>query len=543
MAIMPRPRSLEVGRLFSFFRRKLRFIKQLMQEPAQTEAGPLKSKDALTLSLDQNLDELKMLVNQSPDVIIRRFAIKVPRMEQAAIVFVDGLTDKNVINESILRPLMLESGKEGQLFSTPQDYAEELLLTVGELKRTHSMNDLVAGVLSGDTAVLFHQEQVALLISTEGWEKRAISEPDTEVIVKGPRDGFTESLRTNTALLRRRIGDASLTFEALIVGKKTKTDIVIGYVKGIVNEKLVEEVKRRLRRINTDGILGAGFIEQFIEDAPFSPFATVGYTERPDVCAAKLLEGRIAIFVDGTPVVNTVPLLFIENFQNPDDYNFRPFYSTFVRLGRYLAFLISILSPAIYVALSSYHQELLPTPFLITLAAATEGTPFPAIIEAIGMGIVFEILREAGIRLPRPIGQAVSIVGALVIGEATVTAGLVGAPVVIITALTAIASFVVPKQVEVGAVLRLFLTLLAGILGAYGIVAGLLAIFIHLAALRSFGVPYLTPIAPLTPNDLKDVAVRAPIWMMLTRPRLIGWQDPVRQSFRLMPHPPEDEEE
>lgn len=540
---MPRPRSLEVGRLFSFFRRKLRFIKQLMQEPAQTEAGPLKSKDALTLSLDQNLDELKMLVNQSPDVIIRRFAIKVPRMEQAAIVFVDGLTDKNVINESILRPLMLESGKEGQLFSTPQDYAEELLLTVGELKRTHSMNDLVAGVLSGDTAVLFHQEQVALLISTEGWEKRAISEPDTEVIVKGPRDGFTESLRTNTALLRRRIGDASLTFEALIVGKKTKTDIVIGYVKGIVNEKLVEEVKRRLRRINTDGILEAGFIEQFIEDAPFSPFATVGYTERPDVCAAKLLEGRIAIFVDGTPVVNTVPLLFIENFQNPDDYNFRPFYSTFVRLGRYLAFLISILSPAIYVALSSYHQELLPTPFLITLAAATEGTPFPAIIEAIGMGIVFEILREAGIRLPRPIGQAVSIVGALVIGEATVTAGLVGAPVVIITALTAIASFVVPKQVEVGAVLRLFLTLLAGILGACGIVAGLLAIFIHLAALRSFGVPYLTPITPLTPNDLKDVAVRAPIWMMLTRPRLIGWQDPVRQSFRLMPHPPEDEEE
>lgn len=540
---MPRPRSLEVGRLFSFFRRKLRFIKQLMQEPAQTEAGPLKSKDALTLSLDQNLDELKMLVNQSPDVIIRRFAIKVPRMEQAAIVFVDGLTDKNVINESILRPLMLESGKEGQLFSTPQDYAEELLLTVGELKRTHSMNDLVAGVLSGDTAVLFHQEQVALLISTEGWEKRAISEPDTEVIVKGPRDGFTESLRTNTALLRRRIGDASLTFEALIVGKKTKTDIVIGYVKGIVNEKLVEEVKRRLRRINTDGILGAGFIEQFIEDAPFSPFATVGYTERPDVCAAKLLEGRIAIFVDGTPVVNTVPLLFIENFQNPDDYNFRPFYSTFVRLGRYLAFLISILSPAIYVALSSYHQELLPTPFLITLAAATEGTPFPAIIEAIGMGIVFEILREAGIRLPRPIGQAVSIIGALVIGEATVTAGLVGAPVVIITALTAIASFVVPKQVEVGAVLRLFLTLLAGILGACGIVAGLLAIFIHLAALRSFGVPYLTPITPLTPNDLKDVAVRAPIWMMLTRPRLIGWQDPVRQSFRLMPHPPEDEEE
>lgn len=530
--------------LFGFFIRKFQFMKQLLKDEPKSDASQSDQQDDdLSKNLEANLDEVQKRLNNSPDVIIRRFNMKVPGLEQAAIVFVDGLTDKMVINEGILRPLMLASGKDGQIFQTTREYAEDLLLTVGELKQTDSFKKMIDSILSGDTAILFHKEKTALIISTKGWEKRGVSEPDTEVIVKGPRDGFTESLRTNTALLRRRIGDASLTFEALMLGRKTKTDICIGYVKGIANEKLVTEVKRRLRRINTDGILAAGFIEQFIEDAPLSPFNTVGYTERPDVCAARLLEGRIAIFIDGTPVVNTVPMLFVESFQSPDDYNFRPFYSTFVRWGRYLAFTVSILAPALYVALSSYHHELLPTPLLITMAAATEGTPFPAVVEAIGMGIIFELLREAGIRLPRPIGQAVSIVGALVIGDATVTAGVVGAPVVIIIALTAIASFVVPQQAEVGAILRLFLTAMAGFLGAYGIIAGLLITFIHLVSLRSFGVPYLSPIAPLTPKDMKDVAVRAPLWAMFTRPRVLGWHDPVRQDFRLMPHPPDDGEE
>ncbi|HEX2952583.1 MAG TPA: spore germination protein [Bacillota bacterium] len=409
------------------------------------------------------------------------------------------------------------------------------------MKRSESKVKVIEAIMAGDTALIFNKEKTAVIISTKGWEKRSVSEPTTEMVVKGPHDGFVESIRTNTALLRRRIGHPSLTFESFIIGRKSKTDINIGYIKGIANEKIVAEVKRRIKRINIDGILSAGFVEQLIEDAPLSPFLTVGYTERPDVCAARLLEGRIAIFVDGTPVVNTVPNLFIESFQSPDDYNFRPFYSTFVRWGRYLAFLLSILSPAIYVALSTFHHELIPTPLLITMAASTEGTPFPALIEAIGMGIIFEILREAGIRQPRPIGQAVSIVGALVIGQATVSAGLVGAPIVITVALTAIASFVTPKQAEVTAFLRLTLTVLAGFLGAYGIIAGLIIILIHMASLRSFGVPYLSPIMPLTPGDLKDVAVRVPIWAMFKRPRLIGWHDPVRQEFRLMPHPPEDD--
>ncbi|HBG16703.1 MAG TPA: spore germination protein, partial [Firmicutes bacterium] len=317
-----------------------------------------------------------------------------------------------------------------------------------------------------------------------------ITEPDTEQTIKGPREGFTENIRTNTAMLRRKIADPGLKFEQMKIGERTGTTVSIAYVKGIVNEKLVEEVRRRLKRINTDMVLDANYLSEFISDAPFSPFPTVAFTERPDVTAAKLLEGRVAIFVDGTPVVNTAPTLFIESFQNPDDYNFHFLFATMIRWIRYLAFFLGILLPAFFVALTTYHQELIPTPLLISMAAAMEGVPFPIVIEVVAMGAVFEILREAGVRLARPIGQTISIVGALVIGQATVAAGLVAAPTVIVIALTAIASFVVPTQQEIGIILRLGLTFLAGILGAYGILVGLLLTLIHLTSLRSFGVPY-----------------------------------------------------
>lgn len=244
-------------------------------------------------------------------------------------------------------------------------------------------------------------------------------------------------------------------------------------------------------------------MEQYIEDAPLSLFPTVNYTERPEVAASRILEGRVAIMIDGTPVVNTVPMIFFESFQTADDYNFRWL--------RFLAFMITILLPALYVALTTFHQEMIPTSLLISMAAAEEGIPFPAAFEVIIMDIIFEILREAGIRLPRPVGSAVSIVGALVLGDASVNAGIVGAPVVIVIALTAIASFMVPFQVESVTLIRLGLVFLAGFFGLYGILYGLLLILIHLASLRSFGVPYLTPLAPWGLTDLKDTVVRAPL--------------------------------
>ena len=520
--------------MFRFLFKKFR-LRQLKKK-----SSSVSDINKLGRNLEENLELFKKELGDSPDIIIRRFNLNIKNRIKAAIIFIDGLMDNKVVYDSILYPLMIESRKRNDVVEgSILDFIEENLLTVGSVEKDNDFTGLVESVLEGDTILLLDGYTEALILSTKGWEKRSISEPDTEVTIKGPREGYTENIRTNTAMLRRKLAHPGLTFENKKIGKKTRTSVSIAYLKGVVNEKLVEEVKRRLQRIDTDMILDANYIIELIEDSPFSPFPTVAYTERPDVTTAKLLEGRVAILVDGTPVVNTVPALFIESFQSPDDYNFHFLYSTLIRWFRYLAFSFNILLAAFFVALSTFHQELIPTPLLISMAAATDGTPFPAVVEVVIMEVIFEILREAGIRLPRPIGQTISIVGALVIGQATVAAGLVGAPTVIIIALTAISSFVVPTQEEAGIILRLTLTIFAGILGAYGILLGILVVLTHLSSLRSFGVPYLSPIIPLSVEDLKDVVIRAPIWAMKTRPRLIGWPKPVRQEFNLSPEPPE----
>lgn len=522
--------------MFRFLLDKLKFLKAFTA--AKSSNGEPRD-EALEKSLSRNTAKLKEILGESPDIIYRTVTISHQALTaRALLIFIDGLTDKTVINENILKPLMTDLEPDPKTKGADArgmlGMIRDKILFVGGVEQNKALPDLVDAVLSGDSVLLVDGMKEALIISTRGWEKRSLTEPESEVIVKGPRSGFVETMRTNTALLRRIVKDPGLTLDVVRVGRRTKTDVCIAYIKGIIRESLVDEIKRRLRGIDTDAVLAAGFIEQFIEDEPLSIFPTMGFTERPDVTASRILEGRAAIFVDGTPVVNIVPTLLVENFQSPDDYNFRPIYATMFRWFRYIAFVLSFIAPAIYVAVTNYHQEIIPTPLLITMAAATEGTPVPAVVEVIGMGFIFEVLREAGVRIPRPLGQAVSIMGALVISQATVAAGLVGAPVVILTAFTAIAAFTVPKLIEVGAILRFTLTLLAGFLGGYGILAGLIFTFIHLASLRSFGVSYLAPVLPFIPADLKDVAVRAPLWTMLTRPAALRTPDPQRQDFDLM---------
>ena len=519
-------------------RRMKREIAKMKMEFAKEDFN--KEIEALAGTLTVNLDAIQRELNHSSDLIIRRFNLGGSDQAQGAIVYIDGLADKNQVEWSILRPLMLmKEPNSGRPDGRDQLAELELnLITVGEINRECRLTQVIGAVLAGKTVLLIDGSGEALVIATPGWEQRSVNQPDSEVIVKGPRDGFIETLRTNTALLRRKLGDPRLTLETLTVGTRTKTEVCIAYLKDLADPKLIKEIEQRIKRINTDGIFAAGNLEEFIEDAPLSFFTTIGYTERPDVVCAKLLEGRVAIFVDGTPVVLTAPFLFIENFQSPDDYNFKPFFGTLIRWVRYLAFFISILLPAAYVALVSFHQELIPTQLLITMAAAIEGTPFPVVIEALVMGLVFEILREAGIRLPRPIGQTVSIVGALVIGEATVSAGLVGAPVIIVVAFTAITSFVTPSLVQETTIIRFALTILSGFLGAFGITIGLLVILIHMASLRSFGVPFLSPITPMALRDLgQDVLIRAPWWAMYTRPKVIGGQNRIRQDYYSKPGP------
>lgn len=507
--------------MFTMLWRKFRRAQQRTTTP-----GPRAGRD-LSPDLEANLAAFKRELGASPDLIIRRLTLGPKPGTTGALLFIDGLVDQQIVNRDVLSPLLHEvDWGKGQGATDLLDQIAQNVLAVGEMQRETEWRQVVRGLLAGDTIFLVDGQAAALLLSTKGWEKRAIQEPEAEQIIQGPHEGFTENLRTNTALLRRKISTAGLHFEEMKLGRQTQTTIALAYVKGIVNEKLVNEVRSRLKRIKTDFILDANYVHEFITDAPFSLFPTVAFTERPDVVAAKLLEGRVAIFVDGTPLVNTVPVLLVEYFQSPDDYNFPYYYATMIRWFRYLSFFLAVLAPGLFVALGSYHQELIPTPLMITIKTATEGTPFPLVIEVIIMGLVFEILREAGLRLARPFGQTISIVGALVIGEAAVTAGLVGAPTIIVIALTAITTFVVPGLLGPGIFLRLIYTILAGVLGAYGILTGVLFTLLHLASLRSFGVPYLAPLAPVVPADLKDVLVRAPIWALGTRPRLIGWLQP-----------------
>ncbi len=506
------------------FLRKLRNLSFVLNEKKKIQNNKHQAHK-LTPNLNKNIKLFRQILGESSDVTIRQFKIARGKKD-AALIFLDGLVDKKKINDDILRPLMTQS--QTPLSSTLNKLKDSFIF-IDSISEQKDFGDVVSKVLEGKAVLLVDGSAGALVMDVKGWEKRTLGEPDTEQVVRGPRVGFTEDIRTNTALLRRTIRDPDLTFYNLRLGKRTKRDITIAYIKGVAQDSLIDDVIFRLKNIETDAILESGYIEQFIDDNPFSPFPTIANSERPDKVAGKLLEGRVAILVDGTPFVLTVPMLFIESFQLSEDYYVHPYFGTLTRWIRYISFALSTLSPAFFVALSSFDQELIPTPLLISMAAAREGTPFPAFIEALIMIIIFEILREASIRMPRSLGQAVNIVGALVIGQAAVSAGLIGPAMVIVIALTAVATFIVPPLIDVGTILRFVLLIGAGVLGLFGMTIIMLQVLIHAAALKSFGVPYLSPVAPPKINQLKDVFVRAPLWM-IPQPGVIGRRNPRRRS-------------
>lgn len=532
-----------VRKVLNYLYKKLKFI-QLKNPEIDNETEekkPLQPEPELSVSLKDNLNTIKNILGSSNDIIYREFSFGSKMQIDAAVIYLEGMTEKATINETIIKPFMYDSrlyNQESVLELGILSIIKNGMLSVGNVKQTATINELIDGCLSGDTIFLMEGSKEALVIHSKGFETRGVEEAKTEAVVRGPREGFSETIGTNMALLRRKIKNPNLTFETMQIGTQTKTSVCIVYLKGVVNPKLIKEINKRLRRINTDAILESGYIEQLIEDAPYSIFPTVGNSEKPDTAAAKILEGRAAILVDGTPFVLTVPMLFIEGFQSAEDYYSRPFYSSFLRILRFIAFAISVLSPATYVMLSTFHQELIPTTLLFTMAAGREGVPFPAILESGLMIITFEILREAGVRLPRPVGQAVSIVGALVIGEAAVSAGLVGGIMVIVVALTAVSSFVVPVYTDVISILRIIFLILSGTLGIFGVGMGILMVLVHVVSLRSFGTPYLAPLAPLNTGDLKDTFVRTHLWSMFTRPRTIGWHNLKRQGAGSKPEQP-----
>lgn len=504
--------------------------------------GPLK------INLTENIELLKKSLGKSSDIIIREFKAGEAGKIQIAIAYTDGLADKTLIQDFILKALMLDIRKTHlkqaiSLEKKPFEILKDFVLPDGEIKEISDFEKLFIHLLSGDTIILIDGYCEGFAVSSRGWADRGVTAPDSETVVRGPKDGFSETLRTNTSLIRRRIRDTNLWIETKQIGRRTKTDVAIAYIKGIANDKLVNEVHKRLNRIDIDGILESGYIEELIQDGVYTPFPTVYNTERPDAVAAGLLEGRIAIIVDGTPFVLLVPALFVHFLQAPEDYYQRFDISTLIRLLRYLSFFIALLTPSIYIAVTTFHQEMIPTPLLISIAAQREGVPFPAFVEALIMEVTFEILREAGVRMPRAVGAAISIVGALVLGEAAVLAGIVSPVMVIVVSLTAISSFVFPTYNMAIAVriLRFMLMIFAATFGLYGISLGIIGIILHLCSLRSLGIPYMSPMAPFNWNDQKDTILRFPLWKMFHRPSSINQKNIVRQqnSMTAKPKPPQ----
>ncbi|MDH7578330.1 MAG: spore germination protein [Bacillota bacterium] len=500
----------------------------------------------LTPDLDNNLRQLKSVLNNCGDVIYREFVFAQNEQIRLALIYTDGMVDKAQVSDQIMRALALEVAMTGHGREITKGRALEFIkrrgLCMHQIKETGNLRDVVHAILSGDTVLLVDGHATAIINGARGWETRSINEPVAEPTVRGPRESFVETLRINTSLVRRRVKSPDLKIEILTLGEVTSTDVAVLYIEGIANNKLVAEVKSRLERIKIDGILESGNIEELIEDNPWSPFPTVNHTEKPDRVAAMLLEGRVAIVVDGTPFVLTVPNLFVEHLHAPEDYYERFLFTSAVRLVRFTVMMASLALPALYIAVTSFHHEMLPTPLLLSIAGQREPVPFPVFVEVLVMELIFETLREAGIRLPRPIGQAVSIVGALVLGEAAVRAGLVASATVIVVAFTGIASFTFSYSASIAfRMLRFTLMVLSAALGLFGLISGVAVIGIHLCTLRSFGVPYLSPIVPTTAVDLKDVVFRAPLWAMFTRPRLIARRDQKRQIPGLKPTPPEPE--
>ncbi|RSK29137.1 spore germination protein [Bacillus sp. HMF5848] len=486
-------------------------------------------------SLEKNIAYIKEALGHSSDLVYRTFHFGIDNPNEAAVIYTDGLIDKDFIQNYIMKTLMVDirDVKLPPNTSSCIEQIESFSVHSGDLKRVHHQSDVLDHILSGDTVILVKDASYGLAISTRGWRDRGVEEPSTQGVVRGPKDGFTETLRTNTALLRRKIKDPNLWIDNKIIGARTKTDVSIAYINGIVNEDMIKEVHERLDRIDIDSVLEGGYLEEYIQDETYTPFPTVFHTERPDAVAAALLEGRIAIIVDGTPFVIVVPALFIHFFQSSEDYYQRADISTFIRFLRFLAFFLALLTPAVYIAITTYHQEMLPTTFLVSLAAQKEGTPLPAFAEALVMEVIFEILREAGVRLPKAVGSAISIVGALVLGQAAVEAGIVSAAMVIVVSLTAISSFVSPAYNMAISVrmLRFVFMLLATSFGLFGIIMGLIFLVLHLNSLRSFGIPYLAPFAPFNMNDHKDTLFRLPLWVMKYRPRLLNQKDITRRNF------------
>lgn len=466
--------------------------------------------------LERDIALFKEIFKKDSVLRIKRIAARKELKLDCALIYLDGMVDSGQLHEAVIRPILVMDVPNSS--QSVAEYIERQVLFARDVKRKTNVAEILEGMLYGEALLLINGSREALNIDAKGWRTRGISEPADERVLQGPREGFDEAALLNLAMLRRKLQTPDLCTEMLRVGRRTATLVYICYLGTLASSETVNEVKKRIKSIDIDGILDSNYISELIRDNRYSLFKTCGTTERPDTVAARLLEGRIAIVVDGTPMVVTVPYLFSESFQSDEDYYLNFLVSSVGRILRYICFFLSVSIPAIFVALSTFHKELLPTTLAIAVAQLRGGVPFSPFTECLILIFIFEILKETGIRMPQSLGHALSIVGGLVVGQAAVDARIISTPMLIVIAISGISGLMIPRLKGAVFYLRLIFLFSAALFGLYGFIAAFCIAVMHIISLTSFGTDYTVSLRRADFQSLKDTLWRAPWSKMLTRP-------------------------
>lgn len=521
-------------------------VSTLSPKDSTNAAKPFKISD----SLDENIFFFKELANCDKTIKIRKFESSGPPRIRAAVIYIDGLVNELILNQNVIGPILKyrephvtesscsskdptdrsdSSADSNNKSDSPFNRVFYQILFGGDIKKSDDTSTLFQDLLMGNTVLFVDGTAQCILISTKGWSVRAVMEPEAEKVITGPHEGFNESIIHNLALLRRKITNPDLKYEFYTIGKKTKTAICVCYMDGLADKNILKDLKKRINAIDIDCILDAEYIEEIIKDGRFSMFKTIGSTQRPDVAAAKLLEGRIAIIINGSPVAATLPFVFIEYFQAADDYYSDAYYASFNRMLRIIGFVLTISLPAVYLSMVTFHMEMLPLKFLMSATQSRNGMPFSSFAEIVILIFIFETIREGSSKIPASIGTAFSIVGGIVLGQASVEARFVSLPIVIIVAFTCITGMIVPELRGPAIFLRFMLLIFSRIAGMFGYVLGMLLIAFMICSLESFSIPYSSLTSRNKTQTAADTFIRMPWPRMKKRPEVSDTQDVIRQ--------------
>ena len=478
------------------------------------------------MSINQKTESIKSLLNDSQDITTRQFTCK--NKTKCGLVFIDNAVDKLLLSTSVIEPLQKFDWTNNR--DNDITVIQESIIAFTSVKTVKTIEDTLDDILNGFCAVLFEDCQTILMVECAKWVTRLPSEPPTSAVIHGPREGFVEDVTTNLALIRKRLKTKELKIEQLVIGRETSTEVRVCYLNNIVDHKIVDKIIKKLKSIDIDGVVDSSYLASFLGDNRGSLFKQVGTSEKPDIVVAKMLEGRIAIIADGSPFVLTLPFLYLEDLQSSNDYYMSPAHATFMRLIRCIGLFGSVLIPGIYVALLVYHYQIIPIKLLITITNSIQGIPLPPFVEMLFIIVMFECLYEASLRMPRYIGLALSIVGAIILGDTAVKAGLISSPGVLIVAVAGMLSYTVPGQSAQISVLRVIFTIIGGIFGLFGMILAGMVLVAYLASMTSYDTPYLAPMSPFIMSDQKDAILKRSLNKQKKRPESIPNTNSRRQG-------------